>query len=285
MPPAPAPTTDWAEYAAAPDLGIELLRAHFVRHVYERHSHDGYAIGVTEAGVQAFSCRGASHASTAGIVMAFNPDEPHDGHAGAPEGFTYRMLYVQPETVRRVLEDARDGRPAELPFSRAPLIRDPGLARLVRGLHRALAEGAPRLERDALLGEALVLFATRHADSRLSVTPAAGQPRDAALGRVREFLHASLADDVSADDLARIAGMSRFHLWRAFRRTYGLPPHAYRLQLRLAEAKRRLAAGQAPAAVAAALGFADQSHLTRRFKGAFGITPGQFVLAARRHLA
>ena len=75
--------------------------------------------------------------------------------------------------------------------------------------------------------------------------------------------------------------MSRFHLCRAFARTYGLPPHAYQLQLRLAEAKRQLAAGRPPAEVAAAIGFADQSHLTKRFKGAFGITPGQFATASR----
>ena len=48
--------------AAAGAFGVELLHAHFVRHVYERHSHEGYAIGVTEAGVQAFHCRGALHA-------------------------------------------------------------------------------------------------------------------------------------------------------------------------------------------------------------------------------
>ena len=62
-------------------------------------------------------------------------------------------------------------------------------------------------------------------------------------------------------------------------RAHGLPPHAYLLQLRLGHAKRLLAAGEAPAAVAAAVGFVDQSHLSRRFKGAFGITPGQYARA------
>ena len=37
-----------------------------------------------------------------------------------------------------------------------------------------------------------------------------------------------------------------------------------------------------PAEVAAAIGFADQSHLTKRFKGAFDITPGQFAQAKQR---
>lgn len=51
---------------------------------------------------------------------------------------------------------------------------------------------------------------------------------------------------------------------------------AQQVHLRLAEAKRRLGAGVPIAAVAADLGFADQSHLHRRFKGAFGMTPGEW---------
>jgi len=278
----PTASADWTEFAAARAFGVELLRAHFVRHVYERHSHEGYAIGVTEAGVQAFTCRGAAHASTAGTVMVFNPDEPHDGRAGIPEGFTYRMIYLQPESVRRVLDDISDGRPADLPFARAPLIRDRGLARSVRALHEALGSGAPRLECEARLRDTCLRFAAHHADDRLAVRESIPHPNRAALARVREFLHASLADDVTTDDLAAIAAMSRFHLCRAFARAYGLPPHAYQLQLRLAEAKRQLAAGLPPAHVAAAVGFADQSHLTRRFKGAFGITPGRFAAASRK---
>jgi AraC-like DNA-binding protein len=274
--------TDWAEFASARTYGVELLRAHFVRHVYERHSHDGYAIGVTESGVQAFTCRGALHASTTGTVMVFNPDEPHDGHAGIPEGFTYRMLYLQPDRVQRVLADARDGRPAALPFSRAPLIRDRVLARLVRALHEALGGGASRLECEALLHDTCLRFAAAHADDRLALLRSMRSPSVAALRRVRDRLHASLADDLSTDTLAAIAGLSRYHLCRAFARSYGLPPHAYRLQLRLAAAKRLLSAGEPPAHVAAAVGFADQSHLTKRFKGALGITPGQFVAASRR---
>jgi AraC-like DNA-binding protein len=274
-----AMTAEWAEYAAAREHGVELLRAHFVRHVYARHSHDGYAIGVTESGVQAFTCRGALHASTPGIVMAFNPDELHDGHAGIPEGFTYRMLYFRPAAVQAVVEDARDGRPAALPFARTPLIRDGRLARSVGALHEALRGGGDRLACDALLRAVCLRFAAYHADARLEIRDPAA-PASVALARVREFLHDNPAADVSSDDLARLAGgMSRFHLCRAFARAYGLPPHAYRLQLRLAAAKRLLTAGEPPAGVAAALGFADQSHLTRRFKGAFGITPGRFAVA------
>jgi AraC-like DNA-binding protein len=265
---------DWAEFGQAG--GVELLHAHYVRHVYERHSHDAYAIGVTESGVQRFTCRGAAHASTTGTVMAFNPDDPHDGRAADDDGFTYRMLYIPPAVVRGVLSDAAE-RPAALPLFARPLLQDEQLAALVSAAHRACAEG-PALARDERL-QAMVLRLAAHAPPRL-LGDARGDR--AAVRRARDYLHAAFAEDVTLDALAGVAQMSRFHLSRLFARVHGLPPHAYLLQLRLGHAKRMLAAGEAAAEVAAAVGFVDQSHLTRRFKGAFGVTPGQYARAARQ---
>jgi AraC-like DNA-binding protein len=211
--------------------------------------------------------------------MLFNPDEAHDGHAATDDGFIYRMLYVEPEMVREVLQDAREGPVQALPYSRAPLIADPDLAGLVSTLYAALAIPSDRLGRDALLDQLILRFALRHGGGAPPALRGRGHP---GLGRARDFLHAAPpTDDISTADLAVVAGMSRFHLNRAFRLAYGLPPHAYRLQLRLAAAKALLKAGDPPAAVAAALGFADQSHFHRRFRGAFGVTPGQFAAALR----
>ena len=79
------------------------MHAHFERHVYHRHSHESYSFGVTESGAQSFTCRGAAHTSATGMVMAFNPDDPHDGHAGDELGFTYRMVHIGPDLVADVL--------------------------------------------------------------------------------------------------------------------------------------------------------------------------------------
>ncbi|MDQ2102747.1 AraC family transcriptional regulator [Azospirillum isscasi] len=75
---------------------------------------------------------------------------------------------------------------------------------------------------------------------------------------------------------ARRAGMSREGFSRRFRRCHGVPPHAFRLLERLNDARRLLRAGEPIAAVAADTGFADQSHLGRCFRRAFGVTPGRY---------
>ncbi|MCP6275069.1 helix-turn-helix domain-containing protein, partial [Klebsiella pneumoniae] len=67
-----------------------------------------------------------------------------------------------------------------------------------------------------------------------------------------------------------------FRLTRAFKAAFGLAPHAYLVQLRLSRARRLLADGLSPAETAAALGFADQSHLGRWFRRAYGLTPAAY---------
>lgn len=75
---------------------------------------------------------------------------------------------------------------------------------------------------------------------------------------------------------AQLAGMSREGFSRRFSRLHGIPPQAFLLTAKLNEARRLLRAGERIAAVAADTGFADQSHLGRCFRRAFGVTPGQY---------
>ncbi len=83
-------------------------------------------------------------------------------------------------------------------------------------------------------------------------------------------------------EIAKAHGSSREGFSRNFRRTVGMPPHAFRLMKRLNVARQQFRSGHALAEVAAELGFSDQSHLGRHFRRVFGITPGGFVRGVRR---
>ena len=249
---------DWARYFRAGQ--VEAMHAHFASHVYHRHAHDCYSFGVTESGAQAFTCRNGRHVSSAGLVMAFNPDDPHDGHSGTDGGFTYRMVHVLPSAFA-----------APLPLLRAPVLDDPAVAAGVRRLFAVVAGPASALERDEQL-DATVRLVWRHASARL---PEQRTPAGVA-GRVRSFLHDRAVADVTADEIAAVAGCSRFAAYRAFVSAYGVSPSEYQRQLRVREARRLLAAGVAPATAAAEAGFADQPHLTRWFRRYYGITPAAY---------
>jgi AraC-like DNA-binding protein len=256
------------------------MHAHFRGHVYHRHSHDCYSFGVTESGAQGFTCRRAGHVSTAGMVMAFNPEDPHDGHAATGPGFTYRMIHVGPEFLTDLLADIT-GRAAARPLFASPVLDDAAVARAVRRLHAALTGAASPLERGERLTAAAALLVRRGATRPPAPAPPLAS-RDAAdaARRIRAFLHDEYASQVSGAELAAVAGRSRYAAYRAFQASYGLAPSAYQRQLRLRAARRLLAGGVTPADAAATAGFADQAHLTRWFRRCYGITPGAYRRAA-----
>jgi AraC-like DNA-binding protein len=287
-PPAPrnGSREDWARYWRSGSQPIEAMHAHFSGHVYHRHSHESYSFGVTEDGAQAFGCRNAQHVSATGMIMTFNPDDPHDGHAVTEDGFTYRMIHVGPDLLAAVMSDVA-GRRAGLPLFPVPVADDRLLADRLRRLHRAVSGQAGPLEAyERLAG--VVCALGRHAAARAprrvrldgldgaGAGRPAGTGRSGPAGRVRELLHAGYADLVTADDLAAAAGCSRFAAYRAFRSAFGLSPSDYQRQLRLRAARALMAAGTPAADAAAAVGFADQAHLTRWFRRYYGITPGEF---------
>ena len=111
--------------------------------------------------------------------------------------------------------------------------------------------------------------------------PDAGDAK-AQLRRVQQalaFLEANFASKLTIEQLARISGLSLFHFSRLFHRVVGLPPYQYLLRCRLRHAQELLSASTSSpsiADIAIVCGFADQAHLTRLFRRAFGVTPQQF---------
>ena len=86
---------------------------------------------------------------------------------------------------------------------------------------------------------------------------------------------------ISLRELAGAAGLSRFHFGRVFKRHVGLSPARFVERTRIAQAKRLIVSAELSlAAIAQAVGFADQSHFSRRFRVHEGCTPAQF---AREH--
>lgn len=245
--------------------GIERIEAQFRGDVFEPHRHDTYALGVTMRGVQTFRYRGAQRYSLPGRVIVLHPDELHDGGAATEEGLVYRMLYLEPSLLAQCLASARTG----LPFVDDPVVADDGLAALLLDAFGELGalDGlfvddfvcrlAPALSRHARVGEKpLGAIARRQVEA------------------ARRYIEAHVLDGVRSGDLERETGLDRFQLSRHFRAAFATSPHRFLLMRRLQRARVMIADGAPLADVAAATGFADQSHLNRHFKKAFGMAPG-----------
>jgi len=131
----------------------------------------------------------------------------------------------------------------------------------------------PIIEGGERLGTA-VLIPERGATG--AVLPSGGLP-SYKLRRVMEFIEAHIDQPMPLERLAAAAAVSPFHFHRQFKRSTGMTPHQYIVQMRTERAKALLSGSDLPLAeVAAQSGFADQSHFTSTFRRTTSMTPRSY---------
>ncbi|KKX30242.1 AraC family transcriptional regulator [Rhizobium sp. LC145] len=252
--------------------GMECLTATFLTHEFAPHAHDTLSIGAIESGSQIATIRGARENSGPGDLYLINPGEIHDG-APAGGGYRYRMIYPDMALFREILEEVTGRSFHGTPAFGRQILHDQPLADAFLKAHRMLEEGAGALETGQGMYMVLAAMFQRHGSS--IIVPVDTSERSA-IRRARDYLMENYASDIGLEELAAVAGLSRAHLIRAFRKEFHITPHAFLTDIRIRKARRMLGGGAPPAEVALECGFADQPHFTRHFKARTGLTPGQY---------
>lgn len=297
---------DSARYWRTPLLpGADLVTAEYNEHTFAPHWHEAYTIPVIEGGAECYRYRGAQHVAETGSVPVINPGELHTGSRAAEEGWSYRVMYVPIDFLHELAAEIA-GRAQPLPWFDTEVIHDLDLAHRLSRAHRLLeadadgrrAAAVPASSASAGLAGVAALAAPSGApcsdllavegallDALSTLLTRYGRTREAALKHgpndprvetMKAVLAADLAMPLRVADLAHSVGLSPFHATRLFTQATGLPPHAWRTQLRLQRALGPLRDGATVADVAAASGFTDQSHFTRHFRRMFGVPPGRW---------
>jgi AraC-like DNA-binding protein len=243
----------------------EVLHAQFVGHSYPVHTHDTWTLLIVDAGCVRYDLDRREHAASTSTVTLLPPHVPHDGRPAGPEGFRKRVLYLSTDVIDPSLIGAAVDQPA---------FRDPLLRHRIEQLHIALGREGSELEvesRLALVGD--------HAAAHLRRTSHAEVPsRDADLARrFRDLLDERLPGTVTLAEASRLLFAHRAHLVRCFSKEFGMPPHAYVTGRRVDLARRLLLGGHRPVEVATAVGFYDQSHLSRHFNRMLGVSPASYA--------
>ena len=261
-------------YFRLPDQpGVEALHARFVSHAYVPHSHPTWTVAVVHDGAARFEVDATHQRADRGELFVLEPEAVHTGMAAIPEGWAYKVLYLDPALICDW--DERDA-PAPR-AARWVVFRDVALRNALLRMHAAIAGGAVGLELDE---HAVAAIDALRPHLRPGPSAMRGGYEHAAVRRARAHLSEHWDRPVALAELSAVAGLTRFELVRRFRQQTGLTPHAFQTNLRIERARRMLSDGTAIAEVAAGCGFADQPHLTRTFKRAVGVTPGRFVAAA-----
>jgi AraC-like DNA-binding protein/quercetin dioxygenase-like cupin family protein len=255
--------------------GVDVVHATYVRHSFPPHFHETFAIGVMTRGTCALACRGSTFILRAGHIVAIAPGEVHTGQQVGDGGWSYRVMYPNRDIVAAAFPDA--GPLLGLGFD-SPVFEDPMLAGAIGNVCVTLERSDCPLEQESALLQVLTPLVQRH-----GLQPHNRPTRRHVPGATaaRDYLHAHCTEPVTLTTLAGVAGLSCFYFIRVFRSMFGVTPHAYLAMLRLERARQLLRTSSSIAQVAAAVGFSDQSHLTRFFRRVYGMTPGVYAKAVR----
>jgi len=226
---------NWVDIVQDSSTGIELVNAHFKGFAYDPHFHSSYLIGVTEFGIQQFHCRKKLVNSHQGQVFMLEPEELHDGYAPDPLGFTYKMLHINQDWLKKSYEGLFT-EPFELSIE-STLNSDTQLANLVLATYNVIKSKEPQLMKDTCLDLLLEKLVNRHylelRENSIQTLP------DISL-KIKDILNESLFNDLDLHTLSDLVGVDRFYINRVFRKAFNCSPHQYLIQLRLDKAKELL---------------------------------------------
>ena len=267
------PSAEKITFSRPPDLpGVEVLRAQNCTHLFSV-LHTAYEVcTILPRPTQCkWVYRGKSHITRSRGTSFMEPGEIHHNPEKVQSPSDFRVLIISAELMRQY---ALENGSRESPHYNLAQSFHPGFYRKFMRLHSSLEGIATPLERQSLFAECIRTLLERCMEHR----PALVNPHSEheAVRRAREFIHEHHSQSIPLEQLARIAGLSRFHLIRAFAKQMGVPPHTYQLRIRIAKARHLLARRIPPAQVALELGFYDQSHFSEHFKRTLGVTPGEY---------
>jgi AraC-like DNA-binding protein len=250
-------------------VATELVCAYLDARGGPPHLHEEWQFGVPETPSKLSLGAFRRYDAQPDDVTVVSPYEVHTEGVEVGSPPKWRMLYVSPSLVSRLYG-------AKAPRFRQSVVTDPAAALELRELLRcsgdATIAGPEFVQRVA---QWLEQFLLRHAEDACAPQPML------AVERARSYLQNRPTQPVTLTEVGAVAGVTISHLVRSFSKAVGLPPRSYHAQVRLARARRLLSEGKSATWVAYECGFADQSHLSRRFRAHYGLTPGTFQEQSR----
>lgn len=186
-------------------------------------------------------------------------------------------FYLPRAALDALADDANAPRIGELRYRPAVSHQDPVLKGVTESLLPAFRNPhqANRLYMDHVMLAAGHHIASRYGGMRPILHSASLRLSPDQEHRAKALLAENLSGSLPLTALGRECGLSPSQFGKAFRKTVGIPPHRWVVQQRIVLAKTLLRDGRLPLAeIAVTCGFSDQSHFTRSFSAATGLSPG-----------
>lgn len=235
---------------------------------YKKHSHEEYSLGFIIKGQTKLWYEGTKADVDSKQFIIIPPNGIHVCHPYDGE-WKYDMFYVAAEWL-----DNLTGEGIKLRCDR-PVVRSIAPAdrqNIFMLINKFTGSVSPLEKETAMMTGFINLFRGteiigRQLDHICETTK---------LKKVQEYLHGHFLEKITLDDLEKVTGLNKFYLVRLFQKEFNISPHAYQTMLKINFAKKELRLRRPLVDVAVKLGFFDQSHFTKAFKGYVGATPEEY---------
>jgi AraC-like DNA-binding protein len=253
---------------------IELIHGVHQNYASPRHLHEELELNIKQGDGWQFNYRGEIHNVPPDTLVVTQPGESHQANSKSDLDCTFRGLRVSMDLLQQVATDVAR-RDIELPLFPLPIVRDRDFNTQFIRVHQAIERSNSMLEQQTLTLDLLARLILRYAENPpcLDKLGIEIQP----VHRVRDYLEEYADREISLEQLSQLANLSPFHLNRSFSKTFGMPPHAYQIQMRIIQAKRLLRKEHSIESVAIKTGFVSQSHFGSHFKRLVCVTPKQYI--------
>lgn len=254
-----------------PELMVEAYQFQGLMQAFPNHFHEHYVIGFIERGNRNLKIRKVCHYIVPGNLLLFNPGENHACESRDEQPLDYRCININPDVMERAAREIFGI--ACRPRFEQPVVHRSDFIPDLRELHSMIMQGESGVRK-----EERFYFLLEQLLREYAATGGAEQeePLRAEIQAVCDYMSANAGEQISLDTLGSIAGLSKYHLLRAFTKETGITPYSYLETLRIDRAKALLRQDISPAEAALSAGFSDQSHFTNAFKRFIGLTPGQY---------
>lgn len=269
-----------------------IIHSHF-RHFEKSVQDSGLSIKLGHRGAEHYFFDGQQHTVRPGRYLVVNRHRAFDCFLKSEEPIEAFCIYLSKEVVGDAASALLSSpsqwldRPFEL-LQPEPVFLERVYRTEENELGVFLAQLRPRLVSGALmdfgtlyytLAEKLIRSQMQIEQQIQRISSTRRDTREELYRRLniaRHYIMDNFRQDISLDELAREATLSKFHLLRTYKEAFGTTPYRQVLDLRLQRAQRLLAKGWLMEDIAFDLGFSDRRSFTKAFKKLYGLAPSGF---------
>jgi len=253
--------------------GLEIFTCSDMKYNFKRHFNESYCVWFNLVGNEKFYCKGNTSFIMPGEIGVVEPGVVHANISGNPLNNKLFTFYFYKDSLHEVMNDILDNK--KIINIRTNIHNDSQFLKNLLTLNFVMKSKDLSIAKETCYIETIAELVNKFGVEKTTLNNIFLE-KDR-VKKMIDIFHDRYREDIKLEEISKELKCTKYYLIRLFKKSVGLSPHAYLMQLRLEKAKWMLKNGNNIIDTAIETGFADQSHMTRNFRQKFGLTPGCYI--------